>query len=249
MIEWLTAFIDMPPNSFDAGIAFWEAATGFSRSAARGDAGQFTTLVAPTGDAFLRVQRVAVTEARVHLDIHVAEVPEGVRVALELGARVLVPGGHVVMSSPGGLTFCVVPHRGGAQRPAPFEAAGEGPSLVDQLSIDVPCGAFPAEVAFWAALSGYERRAASRPEFEALVRPPAMPLRLLFQRLGDDDPGTHARAHLDLAGGANIDSIAARHVELGAQVEHEESHWTTLRDPAGLPYCVTGRDPFTGLLG
>jgi len=31
---------------------------------------------------------------------------------------------------------------------------------------------------------------------------------------------------------------------LGAEVVRVAEHWTTLRDPAGLLYCITDRDPF-----
>ena len=39
-----------------------------------------------------------------------------------------------------------------------------------------------------------------------------------------------------------------RHLGLGAVVVRRMPVWVTLRDPAGLDYCVTGRDPETGLL-
>lgn len=39
-----------------------------------------------------------------------------------------------------------------------------------------------------------------------------------------------------------------RHVQLGAEVVRVEQHWTTLVDPSGRTYCVTDRDPGTGLL-
>ena len=30
---WLSAFLDFPPDRYDAGVAFWEDVTGFRRSA------------------------------------------------------------------------------------------------------------------------------------------------------------------------------------------------------------------------
>ena len=39
-----------------------------------------------------------------------------------------------------------------------------------------------------------------------------------------------------------------RHVALGATVLAREEFWTVLADPAGLPYCITDRDPATGEL-
>ena len=56
-------------------------------------------------------------------------------------------------------------------------------SLVDQVCIDIPPARYDEECAFWAEATGWELRAGSRPEFRFLVRPEAMPLRILLQRL------------------------------------------------------------------
>jgi Glyoxalase-like domain len=131
-------------------------------------------------------------------------------------------------------------------RPPPSLWPGGDRSLVDQLCLDIPPGAFAVECAFWAALTGWERRSGSRPEFESLVRPPGMPLRLLLQRVGDEQVA-RGRAHLDLA----CDDVTAerrRHEALGATVVRTMPNWTTLLDPAGLAYCITCRDPGTGTL-
>jgi predicted enzyme related to lactoylglutathione lyase len=128
--------------------------------------------------------------------------------------------------------------------------------LVDQACIDIPPEIFGAEAGFWSALTGWERRPGSRPEFEYLVRPAGIPLRLLLQRLdkgglddegGIGDPGGRCRAHLDIA----CDDLAAeraRHEALGAEVVRTIANWTTLRDPANREYCITRRDPITGSL-
>lgn len=60
------------------------------------------------------------------------------------------------------------------------ELAGGARSLVDHVCLDIPPDTFDAETRFWAELTGWERRAAARPEFMALVRPPDMPLRILL---------------------------------------------------------------------
>ena len=68
--------------------------------------------------------------------------------------------------------------------------------------------------------------------------PAGMPLRSLLQRIGTAVAGTH----LDLA----CDGVPAevdRQVALGATVVRVTGQWTTLRDPAGREYCVTGRVP------
>ena len=247
MIRWTTAFIDLPPARFDAAVAFWEAVTGASVSAARGDAGEFATLVPEDGDAFLRVQRVLDGPGGVHIDLHADDVPQLVEQAIELGARVVHRAGHVVLSSPAGCTFCVVPHRGESQRPGPRQSPA-GTCLVDQLSIDVPAAAYDAECAFWSALTGWELHRGALAEFTVLARPTGIPLRLLLQQLGEDDGSSTARAHLDLASGGDVATLAAEQVALGAHLVRQTQYWTTLTDPAGLHYCLTRRDPITGTL-
>ena len=54
-------------------------------------------------------------------------------------------------------------------------------------------------------------------------------------------------AHLDL-GTPDREAETQRHVALGATVLAREEFWTALADPAGLPYCITDRDPATGKL-
>ena len=100
-------------------------------------------------------------------------------------------------------------------------------------------------MAFWAALTGWELRKGSLPDFQSLLRPTGLPLRLLLQRREDDDgPG---RAHIDFAA-EDVAVEAARHRALGADTVRVESFWTTLRDPAGLEYCITARNPMTGMV-
>jgi len=38
-----------------------------------------------------------------------------------------------------------------------------------------------------------------------------------------------------------------RHEGIGARVAYEGAVWTTMRPPAGPAYCLTDRDPRTGL--
>jgi hypothetical protein len=193
----------------------------------------------------LRVQRTGDVSPRCHLDVHVEHVDETAELAARLGATVLgEPTGIVVMASPGGLPFCVVGHHGAGRRPPPALWPGGYHSLVDQLCLDVPRGVYAEESTFWAALTGWERRSGARTEFEHLVRPQGMPLRLLVQRLDGDSPAL-CGSHLDLACedvGAEVD----RHEALGARTVRVMPGWTTLADPSGLPYCVTRRGPGTG---
>ena len=131
--------------------------------------------------------------------------------------------------------------------PAPASFPGVRRSRVYQVCVDIPGPAFEAEVQRWALMAGgridvLERR----PEF-AWVRMPGgpRPLDLLLQRLDRQD-GPVA-AHLDL-GTPDREAETARHRALGAGVVAQEEFWTVLTDPAGLPYCITDRDPATGEL-
>jgi len=52
-------------------------------------------------------------------------------------------------------------------------------------------------------------------------------------------------AHLDWATSDREAEVAA-HVAAGAQLQGRFEHWTVLRDPAGMTYCVTRRRPEEG---
>jgi hypothetical protein len=101
-----------------------------------------------------------------------------------------------------------------------------------------PCRAAP--------LTGWKHRSGSRPEFRYLARPPRMPLRILLQRLDHQDV-EEAAGHLDLAT-SDVTLERQRHEALGATVLAEFPDWMTLRDPNGLTYCITRRNPDTGTL-
>jgi hypothetical protein len=245
-IRWVTAFIDRVGDSFDSALRFWLAATGSVLSAPRGDRDQFSTLLPSDGDPYLRAQRVQAGGGS-HLDLHVDDVEAYVRQALAVGAGVeRQDAGPVILRSPAGMAVCVVSHRGEARRPAPRRSTGGVLHLVDQLCIDIPFGHFVRECQFWSALSGWELRASSvRNEFMYLARPPGMPLRLLLQRRDDDDGP--ARAHLDIASD-DVEQLVAVHQTMGATVAEKFRYWTAMADPSGLPYCITSRDPRTGVL-
>lgn len=243
--SWVSAFLDLPASSFDRGVAFWRAVTGQGLSPARGEHREFATLLPDEGDAFLRVQRVLDGPGGIHLDLHVADPRTAAGLALGLGATEVADRGYVVLRSPGGLTFCLVTHPA-SHRPPPAEWPDGTRSLVDQVCLDIPADAYAAECGFWAALTGWETRASSvSSDFRSLARPDGMPLRFLLQRLGERSG--QVRAHLDLAA-EDRPAEVRRHATLGATVEAEHDRWTVLRDPVGAAYCVTDRDPATGLL-
>ena len=256
-VRWITAFIDHPATIADSEVRFWQVVTGSALSTRRGARGQFATLVPTDGDPYLRVQETDDGSAQVHLDLQVNDVEAQARRAEVLGAEHVGGGdGLAVMSSPAGMTFCFVNHHGEASRPGVTEAPSGGYRF-DQISVDIPFHQFDAECEFWSDLTGWRLHDGSVPEFRVFERPRvesstggtgAMPIRLLMQRLGEEDPGPHARAHLDAAVGLDGDAIASWHTSLGAKVLGRGRRWITLLDPAGLPYCLTERDPMTGEL-
>jgi hypothetical protein len=235
----MTGFLDTPRVGADSAEAFWTAVTASGLSARRGG-GAFATLLPADGDAYLRVQVVGDGPARCHLDLHTDDVSAFAAHAVSLGAAVVFTESDlVVCRSPAGLPFCVVRWSGERVRPAAVGWPGGQRSRVDQMCLDLPRPQFEAEVAFWVALTGWERRATGLPEFDFLVRPDGVPLRLLLQRTD----GASAGMHLDLAC-SDVAAEVARHEALGASVVRRvPGDWTTLRDPAGREYCVTARSP------
>ena len=236
---WVSAFVDLAPDTYDDGLAFWQAVTGWRASPVRGDAGEFVTLVPPAGDDHLRVQRLASGRSRIHLDLHVASPRETADRAIELGAREVADLGHVVLASPGGFPFCLVSHRASAPAPSTQWPAGHR-STADQVCLDIPSELFERELSFWLALTGRTLSDTTGGEFRRLPPPPGQPLQLLLQRL--DDPLGEVRAHLDLSTTDRAAEVE-RHLALGARLVAPYEGWTVLTDPAGSAYCVTDRRP------
>lgn len=237
---WITAFLDLIPETFDDGVRFWQGVTGYALSEARGDDIQFATLLPATGDPHLRVQRHAGSRSRIHLDLHVAWPRVAADRAVALGAQEIADLGYVVMSSPGGLVFCFVPE-GEAEPAPPVEWPGGHRSQVDQVCLDVPSELHDREVAFWQEVTARELVASpGYDEFHRLRRPAGQRLELLVQRL--DEPLSQVRAHLDLA---TSDRAAEtdRHEALGATVVAVREGWTVLTDLTGSAYCLTDREP------
>lgn len=244
-VRWLTAVIDLPASQFEAGAAFWSAVTGSTVTAMRGESGEFVSLLPRDGDPYLCLQRLGSGADGVHLDIHVEDVRGAVQRARNLGAVVVEAGGVAVMASPAGLPFCIVTHHGESSRPTPVRLADVA-VLADQVCVDIPASGYSDECAFWADLTGWAHHPGALPEYSYLARPTGIPLRLLLQRLGTEDTGAHARAHLDFACGEDGDEVVDRHQRLGASVQRRERYWTTMTGPDGSIYCLTSRDPATG---
>ncbi len=239
-IRWITAVLEVQGERFDAELGFWLAATGGALGARRDPGGEDAIVVPPGGDAYLRLhRRPEGARPRVRLCLHAADVMALASSAVRLGATRAGEGHDLDLTSPGGLRFSIVEHRREGSSARPHEDA-----LLDQVCLDIPSSRHEAECAFWAALSGWEHLPESPQEFSELSRPVGMPLRLLMQRLGEVDGGV--RAHLDLAADGSRQEVAARHVGRGAVLTSTRRGWQVLVDPAGLSYCVTGRDPVTG---
>jgi hypothetical protein len=238
----LSAFLDLAPDEHVPGLELWERLTGDERSAERGDDGEFVTLVPPDGDGYLRVQRLEAGPSRVHLDLHVEDPRAAALEALGLGAAMVDEGpGYLTLTSPGGFTFCYVPHRVGAVPRATTWPDGNR-SRVDQVCLDIPPSTYDREFAFWEDITAWEARPPQPDvEFARLTPPPGQPLQLLLQRLDRDEAAV--RAHLDWCA-TDRDAEVERHVAAGATfVRRYDRGWTVLTGPGGFTYCVTERSP------
>lgn len=243
-VSWLTAFLDFPETSYDEGVAFWSAVTGQVVSASRGEHDEFATLLPIGGDDYLRLQRLATGGPRIHLDVHRGDLGVAGARAVSLGATLIHEGDFLTFTSPGGLTFCLV------TQPCSVRAQParwcDHKSLVDQVCLDIPNALFNVETEFWAGLLGLDIWTSKvAQEFKYLPRADSHALRVLMQRRDDDDGPT--RAHLDIATDDRAREVD-RVKELGATLVRETQWWTTLVDPTGLEFCVTDRNPVTGVL-
>lgn len=240
-VRWTYAFLDRPGTAADRAGAFWAAVTGARLSEPSGGHGEFVTLSVDGADACAGVQRIVSGEGGVHLDLSVEDIPEFVAAARRLGAGTVAEHeGWTVLRSPAGQLFCAIPWHGESVRPP--VAYG---SRLDQVCLGIPPSRYDEEVTFWSALlSDWDSVPGSLPEFR-VVRPPAgLPVRFLLQRTEDERP---VSAHPDLAC-ADVAATRARHEGHGALTVAEFGHWTVMRDPTGGVYCLTGRDPWTGML-
>jgi hypothetical protein len=231
-VRWLTVFLDFPAGSFGAGVAFWREVTGSALSPFRGAAGEFATLLPPSGDAYLRVQRTADGSGGHHLDLHVdpavASVDEAAERAAALGANIRHrEPGLVISASPGGFTFCLVRWHGEGTVPGPVRLDGAGTSRADELCLDIPAGTFERERSFWTALTGWEGQGGARS---------ALPVRLELRRA---EPGDRVAGHLAF-GCDDRRALAGRHAAAGARILAVLPHETAMADPVGRLYRLTG---------
>ncbi|MQY25222.1 VOC family protein [Nocardia aurantia] len=243
MIRWAWIFLDRPADRFEAAFTFWPAVTGTRLSERSGARGEFATLLPPAGDPYLRAQAVG-GPGGAHPDFDVDDLATARRHAHALGAVTVADhDGWSYLRSPQGQAFCLTTEDG---REVPPPATGPGGELarLDQLTLDIAPGGYDREVAFWAALTGWELQAAGEPEFVRLVPPSGLPFRMLLQRLGEERPSA---AHPDIAC-SDIEAVASWHEKHGARRVSRGAHWIVMNDPTGGVYCLTPRDPHTGRL-
>ena len=239
-VRWLQAVIDIPADRFAEASEFWRTVSASSFGAVHPDHDEFVHLVPADGDMHLELQRTNDDQLGVHLDLLVEDIDENARRATDLGARLVSHPGHAVLKTPGGVRFCLVPFSGESKGAPAIEHPV--PHAVDQICLDVTAEHFDAEVAFWSALTGWKPNPQALDEFCSFAQPPSLPIRLLLQRLGRNH-SAGARAHLDLSCGDDVAAVVDWHVSLGATVVESHQHWTVMNDPAGMPYCLTGRQP------
>lgn len=239
-IRWIWAFLDRPTTQFDECTAFWTAVTGTRLSPARGEHSEFVTLLPESGAPTVKMQAVG-GEARVHLDLDVDDIGAEVERAVQLGAVVVHRhSDYTVLRSPHGVTFCLTPAGRGAGELSPVVTGPDGDlSRLDQVCLDIGPSDHADEVRFWTELTGWTWHCGSLPEFSRLTADPVLPIGMLLQRLGDDRP---ASAHIDMAC-TDIEATAAWHQRLGARLVERGARWIVMADPAGQPYCLTGREP------
>lgn len=236
-IRWAWIFLDTPRTDAQRSWDFWAEVTGMPVADRRGEDDEFATLAAGRGGSWVKLQAVADGPGGVHLDLDVEDVHAVAAHAESLGAqRVGAIGGTVVvLRSPGGFVHCLTTWHGEAEQ----DRTG-ATSVLDQVCLDIPNGLWDSETAYWAALTGWPRREGRLPEFESLDAGSPMPVRLLLQRLGDEDG--EVRGHVDLAC-ADRTADTERHVAAGARVVAVHELWTVLTDPVGRVYCLTDRSP------
>jgi predicted enzyme related to lactoylglutathione lyase len=241
-VQWLYVSFDVPKEAADASETFWTAVLGWELGEAWEGHPEFRTLRPPSGDMYAHVQRVDAPLA-VHFDLGVDDVPAAAARLVALGAAQVADFDiWRVMRSPGGLPFCVVPGGGESVPPPAVWPDGHRSRLV-QLCIDSPAELHDDEISFWRIATGWRYAPSSGDEYGGKLYPPQPgPVQLLFQRLGDDDPGTSSRVHIDL-GTDDLVAEVSRVEALGAQRRYEGDGWVQLADPNGMPFCVTSNSP------
>jgi catechol 2,3-dioxygenase-like lactoylglutathione lyase family enzyme len=243
-MDWVDCILDVPAGAAQEATRFWEDVLGWRVGDPWPKHPEFRSLEPPDGDSFVHVQ-VIDGPARVHLDLTVDDIEAETRRLIGIGAsRGDRSEDWQVMTSPGGLPFCLVPRSRPKSVPAPVRWSDGHATRLLQVCIDSPPDLHDQETRFWVKATGWDLKESPLPEFAGkCYPPPGGPIRLLFQRLGSDDGADSTRAHLDLATD-DIPAEVERLVGLGATRIGPGDGWYALRDPAGTPFCATGQSPY-----
>jgi hypothetical protein len=239
-MSWVHAVIDVPPARHEAAQRFWTQAFGWPTGDPWPDHSELRSFEPPDGASYLHLQEIG-GPPRVHLDLETHE-PEATELrAQELGAQLVAAHDQWrTLRSPGGLPFCLL-EAGEHQAPGPVQWPQGHHTRLVQVCIDSPVAAHDREVGFWRALLPGRWLDSPAREFAGKWHDDdGSPLQLLFQRL--DEPDGPVRAHLDL-GTDDVPADVVRLLDLGATDIGSGRGWHALRDPAGLPFCVTGNSP------
>jgi predicted enzyme related to lactoylglutathione lyase len=106
-----TVLVDCDPESFERGVQFWSGALG--KAAIPMEDPRYVSLkgrVGGDGGLYVALQRVPGEERGMHIDIETDDIEREITRLRRLGATIKARiRGHVVMCSPSGHPFCVVP--------------------------------------------------------------------------------------------------------------------------------------------
>lgn len=239
MLRELQVMIDVPAHRGRAAEGFWTAALGWPLGAPWAQRPEFRSFKPGDAPPYVHFQVAGVDQPRVHLDVDVDDRDADGDRLVELGAT---RGPRCprwdVMTSPGGMPFCLVDHRTSVV-PAASRFGAHRSRLV-QVCIDAPADRLDAEVRFWREATQWAWSASDAAEFAGTLRPTPNRVQLLFQRL--DEPSGPVRAHVDLGTDdrrAEVDRLVA----LGARPGPVGDGWQVLTDPAGMEFCVTDNPP------
>jgi hypothetical protein len=237
----MDAFLDVPPGSLNAARSFWSAASGWPAGDAWPEHPEFSSFVPPDGMSYLHLQTID-GPPRIHLDLAGDTDSDTTRLE-QLGATRQWRGDRwQVMRSPAGLPFCIYGPVSAWTRPGPAVWPDRHRSRISRLCVDIPAKWYAAELHFWQEATGWAAESAYCADSQQPLHGPSSALRLSLHRLGDDDSATRARAHLNL----ETDDMAVelgRVQQLGAQQLSFDDGFAALRDPVGLPFCVSENDP------
>lgn len=247
MTPLVHVFIDVPKDLVADTLTFWTGLTGWPAGSAWPGHPEFRSLEPAGCVCWLHVQAVE-DEPRVHVDLIADDVDaEAARLVSSGAALVRRTRDWTTLQSPGGLPFCLASEPKHVARPEPASWPSGHRCRVRQVCLNIPADWWEPETEFWQDATGWRLATTAgqsgRPEYRWL-RPPAGPQQLLLQRL--DEPSGSVRAHLDVATD-DIPAEVRRVRELGADQRasdaRHDGRWVVLRDPAGLPFCITPQPP------